>query len=187
MRSILKFSLLSLLLLYCIAAKSGRKHGLTATVTKRATDQVTVGKNEYNISIVSWNLAEKTPSKKDCLFLKEYQNEDIVVIGVQECEDVRPRREEGHRSKAWKTLQKISLGKDFTCLAQHRMGGIQIAVYTKKHIKKDVQDLQILDVACGVGNVLTNKGAICVLFRLRDKTVALVNAHLAAHVGKVCK
>jgi 2-polyprenyl-3-methyl-5-hydroxy-6-metoxy-1,4-benzoquinol methylase len=64
--------------------------------------------------------------------------------------------------------------------------GIQIAVYTKKHLKRDIQNLQILDVACGVGNVLTNKGAICVLLRLRDKTVALVNAHLAAHVGKVC-
>ena len=44
---------------------------------------------------------------------------------------------------------------------------------------------QVLDVACGVGNVLTNKGAICVLLRVRGKIVALINAHLAAHVGKV--
>jgi hypothetical protein len=136
MKSILqcgKFSLLALLLLYCIAAKSaaksGRKHGSATAVTKRPTDKVSDRKNEYNISIVSWNLAEKSPSKKDCLFLKEYLNEDIVVIGVQECEDVRPRREEGHRSRAWKTLQKIALGKDFICLAQHRMGGMYKYIY----------------------------------------------------------
>jgi hypothetical protein len=127
MKSILqfgKFSLLALLLLYCIAAKlaakSGRKHGSAAAVTKKPTDKVSDRKNEYNISIVSWNLAEKSPSKKDCL---------LIVIGVQECEDVRPRREEGHRSRAWKTLQKISLGKDFICLAQHRMGGMYKYIY----------------------------------------------------------
>lgn len=91
----------------------------------------------------------------------------------------------GHRSKAWRALQDASLGKTFTCLAQHKMGGLQIAVYAKKNIANKIQGTQILDVACGVGNVLTNKGAICVLLRIKGKTLALINAHLAAHVGKV--
>ena len=65
------------------------------------------------------------------------------------------------------------------------MGGLQVAVYAKKNIANKIQGTQILDVACGVGNVLTNKGAICVLLRIKGKTLALINAHLAAHVGKV--
>ena len=52
--------------------------------------------NLYNISVVTWNLAEKSPSARDCAFLKELQSEsDFVVVGVQELEDIRPRRTEG--------------------------------------------------------------------------------------------
>ena len=139
----------------------------------------------YKISVITWNLAEKSPSKKDYSFLRNYRDDDIVVIGAQECEDVRPRREEGHRSKAWRALQTASLGKGFVCLAQHRMGGLQIGIYAKKNVASKIQGTQILDVACGVGNVLTNKGAICVLLRIKGRTLALINAHLAAHLGKV--
>jgi hypothetical protein len=58
--------------------------------------------NLYNISVVTWNLAEKSPSARDCAFLKELQSDsDFVVIGVQELEDIRPRRTEGKGSDAW--------------------------------------------------------------------------------------
>jgi hypothetical protein len=140
---------------------------------------------EYNVSVLTWNLAEKKPNPEDYSFLKEFKNDDFVILGVQECEDIKPRRNEGHRSRAWRAIQKQTLGKSYECLAQHKMGGLQIAVYAKKSIAKKVQGTQILDVACGVGNVLTNKGAVCVLLRMRGKTLAVINAHLAAHHGKV--
>lgn len=164
-----------------------KKHSPESVRINRKNNETRVGNpdDKYNISVVTWNLAEKSPSKEDCSFLKKFKNDDIVVIGAQECEDVRPRREEGHRSRAWKLLQSAALGKSFSCLAQHRMGGLQISVYVKKSVASMIQGTQILDVACGVGNVLTNKGAICVLVRIKGKTLALINAHLAAHVGKV--
>ena len=44
----------------------------------------------------------------------------------------------------------------------------------------------MLDVACGIGNMINNKGAICALLRMKNsKTIAVVNAHLAAHSDKV--
>jgi hypothetical protein len=141
--------------------------------------------DSFNITIVTWNLAEKKVSDADCSFLKSYRNGDIVVFGVQECENIKPRREEGHRSRAWRSIQRSALGKSFECLAEHKMGGLQIAVYAKKKIANQIQGLQVLDVACGIGNVLANKGAVCVLLRVKGKTLALVNAHLAAHKGKV--
>ena len=72
-----------------------------------------------------------------------------------------------------------------TQLAQHKMGGLQLSVFVRKGLQQKVQGLQILDVACGVGNVLTNKGAICAMLRMQGKTIAFVNAHFAAHQGKV--
>lgn len=61
------------------------------------------------------------------------------------------------------------------------MGGLMVAVFVKKRLVKLVQGVQIIDVACGVGNFLTNKGGICVILRINNKTVALINSHLAAH------
>ena len=37
-----------------------------------------------NFTIVTWNLAESSPSEKDCQFMKALRaNEDIIVVGVQ--------------------------------------------------------------------------------------------------------
>ena len=49
-----------------------------------------------------------------------------------------------------------------------------------------IEGVLILDVACGIGNMINNKGAICVLLRMKNsKTIAIVNAHFAAHSDKV--
>ena len=210
-----------------ISTKKSSSRRETATSTSPIPTSPSVA---YNLSVITWNLAEKKPTDQDCLFLKEFRGDDFVVFGVQECENIKPRREEGHRSRAWRAIQKAALGKSYVCLAQHRMGGMQIAgnvittplllplvilmlskehirlvehtvdtqlpsnsnpyenppltspksiltlltltyclVYCKKSLAGRVQGTQILDVACGVGNVLTNKGAVCVLLRIRGK------------------
>lgn len=136
-------------------------------------------------SVVSWNMAEKAPTDDDCSFIKLYRDDDIVVFGIQECENIRPRRNEGHRSRKWRSIQSKMLGRSFRCIARHKMGGLLLAVYIRKTLSKEIEGLQISDVACGVGNVLTNKGAVSVVLRIRDKTVALINSHLAAHQSHV--
>jgi len=65
------------------------------------------------------------------------------------------------------------------------MGGLQINVFVKKSCKRLVKDARVIEVACGVGNVLTNKGALCVLLKIKGNNVAFINAHLAAHQNKV--
>jgi hypothetical protein len=68
------------------------------------------------------------------------------------------------------------------------MGGLMLNVYCKKRIKKMITGMQLFEVACGVGNVLTNKGAVGLVLRLHDNTtLGLINVHLAAHVKKVAQ
>ena len=138
-----------------------------------------------NITTLTWNLAEKSPLERDCTFLTTYRNSDVVVIGIQECEDIRPRRNEGRRSIKWRKLQTEGLGKTFIHLTQHKLGGMQIGVFVKKKYSKLIKSIELFEVACGIGNVMANKGAVMVLLRIFNKSVLFVNAHLAAHQNKV--
>lgn len=42
-----------------------------------------------------------------------------------------------------------------------------------------------MGVPCGAGNVLTNKGAVCVLLRIKNKSLVFINAHLTAHAPRL--
>ena len=80
----------------------------TTTSTNRAslsTDSSKQVQQSYNVSVVTWNLAEAAPTSSHHRFLEQFKDSDIVVIGVQECENIKPRRNEGHRSKAWREIQ----------------------------------------------------------------------------------
>lgn len=149
--------------------------------------KVKTNEKVLKIAVVTWNLAEKSPTLNDCAFIRNLTKHDVVVLGLQECEDVRPRRTEGRRSRKWRQLRNTIIPKrSFECLGEHKLGGIQLAIYINKAASKLIEGVQTIEVACGVGNVLTNKGAVCMLLRFRNqRTVAFINAHLAAHQSKV--
>lgn len=142
---------------------------------------------ELKIAVMTWNLAEKSPTLNDCAFIRNLTKYDVIVLGLQECEDVRPRRTEGRRSRKWRELRNTIIPKrNFECLGEHKLGGIQLAIYVNKAASKLIEGVQTIEVACGVGNVLTNKGAVCMLLRFRNqRTIAFINAHLAAHQNMV--
>ena len=150
---------------------------------KSVSSSTTISSQNLTVGVITWNLAEKQLTEMD--FLKSFKTCDIVAIGVQECEDIRPRRKEGRRSRRLRALQRKAMGKDYKCLVQSKLGGIQLAVFVRTNVSVAVQGIEVVDVACGVGNVLMNKGAICALLRVKGKTIAFINSHLAAHQNKV--
>lgn len=249
------------------------------------------------IAAVTWNLAERSPTMDDCAFLGDLHDCDLVVLGVQEVEDIRPRREEGRRSRKWKQLQtnyfhganeqeeshetplsskkddifvvdneekggaksvrikpalpqelrsrsgnlrstsnrkrkkrsslkktdkqphpsetinelsshniessvsdgmddksstnvaappSVATGQDYECIVSRRLGGMQLSIHANRRMSHLIHDIRVVDISCGVGNVLNNKGAIACLIRLStNQTLVVVNAHLSAHPEKV--
>ena len=134
---------------------------------------------------MSWNLAEKIPNDADVAFMKALSEDDIVVLGAQECEDVKFRRNEGHKSRAWHTIQRKALGKGFKNVVSHSLGGMKLDIYVKSEKKKLVKTVHVMDVPCGIGNVIGNKGGICAVLKIKDSYMAVVNSHFAAHQNKV--
>jgi len=158
------------------------------------------------LSIVTWNLAESAPSESDASFFKRFRKKsnnkvgvgsDLIMIGAQECEEIKPRRTEGNRSRHLRRMGIQMLGKDYVPLAIHSLGGIQCALYCHRDVLGDVEMINIADVTCGVGNVLHNKGAIGVYLKMKHRgdsvdggvakssRILLVTGHLAAHVKNV--
>ncbi|GAX15477.1 inositol polyphosphate 5-phosphatase INPP5B/F [Fistulifera solaris] len=144
--------------------------------------------SDLTCSIVTWNLAEESPSEEEAAFLKQFRGNDIVLISGQECENIKPRRAEGRRSREFRRLMIKYLGSDYVPVALHMLGGIQFGLFCKRSMLKDVQLVSVADVTCGIGNVFHNKGAIAAFVTLQNKSNAqslrllFVTAHMAAHV-----
>lgn len=176
------------------------KRMLNRTYLERSGDKET----DAIVSVVTWNLAEESPSEDDASFIRKFrtaggkQGSDLVLITGQECENIKPRRSEGRRSREFRRLMIKMLGKQYIPIALHLLGGIQFGLFAKKSFLKEIEDVAIADVTCGIGNVFHNKGAIAAFLTLKarnpagmgktDKTrskslrMMFVAAHMAAHV-----
>lgn len=168
------------------------------TVTKVDTSEITV-------SVITWNLAELSPSDDEASFVKKFRTSngkgsDLVLFGCQETENTKPRRNEGSRSREIRRILIHMLGKKYVPIAIHSLGGVQMALFCKKSLLCDLEHVSLADVACGIGNVFHNKGGIGAFVQLRARNpdeslnardraksvkMLLVVCHLAAHVKKV--
>lgn len=61
------------------------------------------------------------------------------------------------------------LGPKYVPLALHSLGGVQFALFCKKSILKELEHVSIADVACGIGNVFHNKGAIGAFVKMKAR------------------
>lgn len=61
--------------------------------------------DSVRVCVVTWNLAEVSPPARDVEFIRRVSREsDIVAVGVQEIENLKPRRHEGGRTREWRRL-----------------------------------------------------------------------------------
>ena len=159
--------------------------------------------SDIRVSIVTWNLAEGSPPEEEAEFFRQFRNSDLVLISGQECENIKPRRSEGSRSREFRRLMIKMLGRKYVPLGIHSLGGIQFGIFCKRSYLHNVEHASIADVTCGIGNVFHNKGAIGAFLQVKaskptsnaareengkaKKTakslrMLFITSHLAAHV-----
>ena len=146
------------------------------------------------VACVTWNLAATSPSSKDAKFLERLRRHDLVCICVQELEDLKPRRQPGHRAEAWTQLLAEKFpSRTHQIVADQSAGPVRLTILQKRKSKLvKVEACTCGDVACGIGNVLRNKGCAAAFLDLKvryDKSAGsakllVISAHLAAHAHK---
>jgi hypothetical protein len=163
--------------------------------TKDGLDMELTNDDCLTLSIVTWNLGEAEPSEEEASFFRRFRGSDLVMIGAQECEEIKPRRTEGRRSRHLRRTSIMMLGENYVPLAIHSLGGIQCALFCHRDVLGDVEMIDLVDATCGVGGVFHNKGAIGIYLKLKRRAtdenpsktsrILLVTGHLAAHVKNV--
>ncbi len=63
------------------------------------------------------------------------------------------------------SLFSISSTLQFVRVGHHTMGAMQLTIFVRRTLVPRVKLVKMKDVACGVGNVLQNKGAVACFLR----------------------
>lgn len=142
--------------------------------TRSLPTSKTLPASPITCSVVTWNLAEGSPSEEDAIFVKKFRTSrgsgsDFILFGGQETENTKPRRNEGSRSREIRRLLIKMLGRKYVPLALHSLGGVQFALFCKRSIIGELEHVSIADVACGIGNVFHNKGAIGAFVQMKAR------------------
>ena len=61
------------------------------------------------------------------------------------------------------------LGRNYVPIAIHSLGGVQFGLFCKRSILGEVEFAGVADVACGIGNVFHNKGAIAAFVQMKAR------------------
>ena len=162
-----------------------------SSVTPRPTfyrPQTTIlGMTDLSISCVTWNLAESLPEMEHLGFMQRYRQADVVCIGVQECQKLISRNSTGQLSTTdvWESMLKAALGGTFARVGSKAMGGVHMVIYCKKDIAFLLTNVTFGMVACGIGNVIYNKGAVGCSFNFKSKSFCVLTGHFQANRQRV--
>lgn len=153
--------------------------------------------SDFNIHIVTWNVASFLPgsAEVESLFLPQegfmvtrlYQNSDIIVIGLQEAyQNVQDTLTSSipllGRDPHVEAFSTHLARKGFIRLSFSRLLGIVIMVFVKQPLLCYIQGVHVCTTKTGFGGWMGNKGAVTVRLMLGDVTMCFINCHLAAQL-----
>ncbi|KAK1868319.1 hypothetical protein I4F81_010808 [Pyropia yezoensis] len=127
---------------------------------------------------VTWNVGNAPPPSSLVALLgppEALAATDLVAVALQEM----PTRFD----KVEDRVARMTLGPTFVLCGERRLFGIKLFVYHQRRLTHLIASVETVREGTGIANSVGNKGAVGVVLRLGDTSVAFINAHLAAHDG----
>lgn len=81
----------------------------------------------------------------------------------------------------WERIVAQAMGSRYVRIAQEGLMAINIIVYARSQLAPHISSVRTSSIACGVGNVLGNKGGAAVSMMIGGVRMLMVTSHLAAH------
>ena len=127
----------------------------------------------------TWNVGNAAPSH-DLSALLPLHLADVYVVAVQECH-YEARHDLKSCKMDWLCCLLRHFGCEYTLVKYWGLWEIRLALFVVNRLSKAVTGVGAQTVATGVGNLLGNKGGVCIHLCLHHTSLAFVNVHLAAH------
>jgi hypothetical protein len=154
-------------------------------------DVTVVENNEDHLKImaVTWNLQGHCPDRQtlDELFQKDNVSHDMVIFASQEA--VRPIAQSIMLPSKEKLNQLIldyfndntPLSEQFVMVNSISLAASHLIVIVRQRLAPFLSDVNNKELALGFGNVVSNKGAVCISFKIGNTRFLAINCHLEAH------
>ena len=81
-------------------------------------------------------------------------------------------------------VQSVLKGYDYVLLKTTRILGIVLALFVRRKYLTYIRNLRISHKRTGFGGYLGNKGGVSISFDFMETSIAIVNCHLAPHLGE---
>ena len=127
----------------------------------------------------TWNLGNAAPPS-DLSPLLPLGLADIYVVNTQECQ-YSPRQDLKSCKMDWLCCLLSHFGSHYSLVKYWCLWEMRLAVFVRAGLVKAVSGVAAQTVATGIGNMLGNKGGVCITLTLHHTQLCFVNCHLAAH------
>lgn len=132
-----------------------------------------------------WNLHGKQAPADINGWVASKPRHHVYVVGTCECERSIEKSMIWASKARWEGQVATHLGEDFFMAGSANMSAIHVMVFIHRYLWRYCWDIKTGQVATGFANLIGNKGGTHVGFSLGHTSMLFVNAHLAAHVGKM--
>eukprot|EP00468_Gymnochlora_sp_CCMP2014_P015405 CAMPEP_0167770134 /NCGR_PEP_ID=MMETSP0110_2-20121227/17742_1 /TAXON_ID=629695 /ORGANISM="Gymnochlora sp., Strain CCMP2014" /LENGTH=817 /DNA_ID=CAMNT_0007659261 /DNA_START=477 /DNA_END=2930 /DNA_ORIENTATION=+ len=140
--------------------------------------------NGVSVFVGTWNVAQNfvEDDLEDFIPLDKFE---IYAIGLQEC---RIKDRSKWESELKKHIDMNFHGQtkgSYKLIKHHALREINVFLFIREDIMSKVTNIQAHSVACGVGNVVGNKGGAAVSFHLYESRLCFITSHLAARSERI--
>lgn len=152
---------------------------------KRATDGTRFSPRAISVFAGTWNVGQSIvyDSLDDFIPSNRY---DIYAIGLQEA---RVKDRSKWEVELTRHINVNFRGKptknEYTLVQRRALREINIFVYVRNALVSKISNVESGEIACGIGNVVGNKGAAAVSFNIYDTKLCFLSCHLAARPNKI--
>lgn len=149
-----------------------------------SSGSVDVPADEPDVTVfaTSWNLGGSAPSKTDFKgWLGEPGAHHIYLVGFQECSKKRAR----WCSSVKRYCESKSGGEKYVAVATVRLWDMLLLILARTSVARLICHVESGTVACGIADMLGNKGAVAVSFTCRDTSFCVISSHFAARAERL--
>ena len=152
--------------------KNENINNINTTITKS---------NKLKICCITWNMHGLNPTPNEIKSLLDpHKNFDIYAIGSEECLRSIFKSLFYSDKTSWETNLKNYFGKEYDIIQSETLCAIHLVIFVRISLLKNLHRVECNKVKTGAKNLLGNKGAVGISFKIFNLSIMIINCHLAA-------